>query len=117
MLDLDFLDRVISGFNDTPIIVRTDRCIKLRYPPSKCQKCVDECPASAIDLEEETILDQYQYTSCGTCTRVCPAGVFELERPIEGDVLSQMHECLRRGNSAYLVCKKTNIRRATCLRG
>ncbi len=108
MLDFDFLDRVISGFNETHIIVRSDQCIKLRYPSSKCQKCVDSCPVSAINLEEKMILDQYQCTSCGICTRVCPTGVFALKQSIEGDVLSQLRECLRRGDRAYLVCEKVN---------
>lgn len=106
MLDLDLLDRIISGFGETNIIVRPNQCVKFRYPRAKCQRCVDTCPASAINLEEKTILDEYQCTSCGICTRVCPSGVFQLERAVEKNVFAQIQECLKRGDKAYLICER-----------
>lgn len=38
-----------------------------------CGICVDECPSSALDLQEISVLARPDdCTECGTCEEVCP---------------------------------------------
>jgi formate hydrogenlyase subunit 6/NADH:ubiquinone oxidoreductase subunit I len=52
------------------------------------------------------VLDPYQCINCGVCARTCPSGALELKPEIEKDIFSQMEECFRKGEKAYLICKK-----------
>lgn len=52
--------------------VKTDECIG-------CGICVDECPASAIALEnEKAVIEQDKCTDCGTCADSCPNEVITI---------------------------------------
>ncbi|MFQ6003823.1 MAG: 4Fe-4S dicluster domain-containing protein, partial [Candidatus Zixiibacteriota bacterium] len=106
MLDFDFWDGIISGFYETDIVVRSNQCLKLRYPRSKCQRCLENCPASAISFQQKVVLDEYQCTNCGICTHICPSEVFELKPEVEKNIFTQMKESLKRGTKIYLICKK-----------
>lgn len=45
------------------------------YP--KCRLCMDNCPASAIDLSAEPIKFRAGCTSCYFCETVCPTSAIE----------------------------------------
>ena len=45
-----------------------------------CGICVDECPTSALDLEDIAVLARPEdCTECGTCADVCPSEAIELK--------------------------------------
>lgn len=45
-----------------------------------CGICVDECPTSALDLEDIAVLARPDdCTECGTCADVCPNEAIELK--------------------------------------
>lgn len=106
MLDLGFLDQIVSVFYQIDIIIRSNQCLRMRYPRSKCQRCRKSCPTSAITFQQKVVLDPYLCINCGVCARTCPSGALELKPEIEKDILIQMEECLKRGGKAYLICKK-----------
>jgi len=44
-----------------------------------CGACVDECPVSAISLNDEVAsVDDSLCTECGACVDVCPTGAIIL---------------------------------------
>ena len=45
-----------------------------------CETCVDECPASAIALENEKAkVDKDMCVDCETCVDVCPSEAISME--------------------------------------
>lgn len=45
-----------------------------------CGICVDECPSSALDLEDTAVLAQPDdCTECGSCEMSCPNGAITLQ--------------------------------------
>lgn len=45
-----------------------------------CGTCVDECPATAIELvDEKAKVDDEECTECGTCVDSCPSSAIKLE--------------------------------------
>lgn len=44
-----------------------------------CEACVDECPVSAISLNDEiATVDESLCTECGVCVDICPTGAISL---------------------------------------
>ncbi len=53
--------------------IETDECIG-------CGICVDNCPSSAIVIENEKAkVEEDKCTDCGTCTDSCPNDVITIE--------------------------------------
>ena len=53
--------------------VNTEEC-------TGCGICVDECPATAIELKKEmAIVDEEECTECGTCVDSCPNSAISME--------------------------------------
>jgi ferredoxin len=45
-----------------------------------CGICVDECPATAIELKNEKAhVDEKECTDCGTCVDSCPNSAISME--------------------------------------
>jgi len=45
-----------------------------------CGVCVDECPATAIELENEKAhVDEKECTDCGTCVDSCPNSAISIK--------------------------------------
>ncbi len=54
--------------------VNTDEC-------TGCGICVDECPATAIELKnEKAIVDEDECTDCGTCMDACPNSAITVDK-------------------------------------
>lgn len=46
-----------------------------------CGICVDECPATAIELKNEKAkVDEDECTDCGTCVDSCPNSAITMEQ-------------------------------------
>jgi ferredoxin len=53
--------------------VKTEDC-------TGCGICVDECPATAIELRNEKAhIDEEECTDCGTCVDSCPNSAISME--------------------------------------
>lgn len=50
----------------------TDGCIA-------CGSCVDQCPVSAITVEEAAVIDADTCIDCGACESVCPVSAIIAE--------------------------------------
>lgn len=75
------LTRQPSGLYDR----QTERTITMGKPVvdpdlcTACGICVDECPTSALDLEDIAVLTRPDdCTECGTCESVCPSEAITL---------------------------------------
>ncbi len=54
--------------------VNTDEC-------TGCGICVDECPATAIELKnEKATVDEDECTDCGTCMDACPNSAITVDK-------------------------------------
>lgn len=66
-----FLDK---GFT---IRVAEERCLNQRHNRVKCDHCINNCPASAIEiLNNHVRIDKDQCNGCGLCLSDCPTGAF-----------------------------------------
>jgi ferredoxin len=64
---------IYDGVNELVAIVDTSKC-------SGCETCVDECPASAISVENEKAkVDKELCVDCMTCVDICPSEAIVVE--------------------------------------
>lgn len=67
------LFNIYDGVKKLVAIVDTSKC-------TGCETCVDECPASAIALENEKAkVDKDLCVDCQTCVDVCPSEAILVE--------------------------------------
>jgi NAD-dependent dihydropyrimidine dehydrogenase PreA subunit len=67
------LFNIYDGVKKLVAIVDTSKC-------TGCETCVDECPASAIALENEKAkVDKDLCVDCQTCIDVCPSEAILVE--------------------------------------
>lgn len=54
--------------------INADECVG-------CGSCVDECPATAIAMNDDDIavVDAEECVDCGVCVDTCPTGCIEME--------------------------------------
>lgn len=51
--------------------INPDRCIG-------CEDCVEECPASAIAMDDDiAVIDEDSCVGCTSCVHVCPVDAIE----------------------------------------
>lgn len=78
----DFSDMV--GEFEKPIYVNYDAaiCAHSRNQKTGCSKCLDHCPAGAIqDDGDHVAIDPLICGGCGTCHAVCPTGAISYQYP------------------------------------
>jgi NAD-dependent dihydropyrimidine dehydrogenase PreA subunit len=64
---------VYDGVNKLVAIVNTTKC-------TGCETCVNECPASAIAIENEKAkVDKEMCVDCQTCVDICPSEAIVVE--------------------------------------
>jgi heterodisulfide reductase subunit A-like polyferredoxin len=67
------LPNIYDGVNELVAIVDTCKC-------TGCETCVNECPASAIAVENEKAkVDKEMCLDCQTCVDVCPSEAIAME--------------------------------------
>lgn len=78
MLDIDFT-KFFSAWGKAPLRIIPYYCLPLRSPKASCRLCVENCPANALEIKQDSIkvIDD-QCTGCAICSNLCPTGVFEM---------------------------------------
>ncbi len=55
--------------------VEAQRCVR-KFRRATCDRCLQDCPAQAIQLGTIPRLDESRCVGCGICANVCPTGAF-----------------------------------------
>ena len=87
---LSTLERFADGA-PTGVRVAADRCVHAFDAFATCRACVDECPASALSVNETVALDAESCFACGACAHVCPVGAFEARDETTGMLRCATH--------------------------
>ena len=67
------LFNIYDGVKKLVAIVDTSKC-------TGCETCVNECPASAISMDNEKAkVDKDMCVDCETCVDVCPSEAIHME--------------------------------------
>jgi len=73
-----------------------DRCAHNRSGITGCRRCLDACPADAIQAVAGQIqVNPYLCQGCGDCGSVCPAGAISYNYPDRQDTLGRLFSMLR----------------------
>lgn len=72
-------------FDHIPILLATEQCLNRGYRLAGCDRCVQACPAQAIELcDGVPLLDAAACVDCGACLPACPTDVFSQRVSPEG---------------------------------
>jgi ferredoxin len=89
---------------------RESFCVHSRQGQTGCSRCIETCPASAIDSDSEAIhFDPHLCQGCGTCTLVCPTGAVRYRQPSADDLQEKLWQRVRTGDThrppALILCE------------
>ena len=83
------------GEFEKPIYVNFDEnlCAHSRNKITGCSKCLDVCPANAIQINGDTVdIDTAVCGGCGLCGAVCPSGAADVIWPSSGHLLNRLQK-------------------------
>lgn len=87
----------LTGSFDKPQYFRydADRCAHARNGVTACTRCIDACPAEAIQGFGEAIqVDPFLCQGGGACATVCPSGAIGYAYPTLGDLIARIRRLL-----------------------
>lgn len=102
---LKLLDAGLRAFDARLPDVTPPLCVATRYRASSCRRCLDVCPADAVEPSPWLRVEPDRCTSCGACAAVCPTGalVFSMRSEL---LRGRFAELARRApRQATLVCR------------
>lgn len=74
---------------------RADLCVHSRSGRTGCTRCLDVCPAAAIQPDGDTVaIDPFLCGGCGACNSVCPTGAAGYAYPPNSAVLERLRTLL-----------------------
>ena len=65
-----------------PITVQAAQCVRSRDKSAACDRCVQVCPAGAIQLENGVAVNAGACIRCGLCLHTCSTGAFSGTDPL-----------------------------------
>lgn len=74
------VERLLSRLDTATPVAIPAACAKARHQGSSCRRCLDICPAGAIDVGETLTVDPDRCLSCGLCAAMCPTGALAFRR-------------------------------------
>ncbi len=87
----------LVGEFEKPIYVdfKPELCTHSRSEITGCTRCIDTCPASAIQPDGDVVaIDPYICGGCGGCNSVCPTGAAGYTMPPTTSLLARARELL-----------------------
>lgn len=94
-----------DAMNQAAILVRQDRCAKVRNRNVECLKCAEACTSGCISVVEgELSIDASKCVGCGTCATVCPTCALEARMPCDAE-LAAACEAATRGGACVVACE------------
>jgi len=108
MFESRIIDKALDSFNRKDITVIPELCPSAKSPKSKCQRCLDFCPANSISFQNNILIDE-KCIECGICISACPNGVFSSQNRSDLSIISLTEDFLK-NNSEKVV-------RFTCEKG
>lgn len=89
MSSLINLEHLLKLVDPDPIQVGAQACLAARHRHSRCRRCVEACPVSALRLEEGRVrADTAACDRCGICAGVCPTAAIAVRGIDEEAALS-----------------------------
>ena len=86
------------GSFEKPLYIQYDAslCAHSRSEKTGCTRCLDVCPAGAIQPDGETVaIDPGICAGCGACASVCPSGAASYALPGEGAYRMRLESMIR----------------------
>lgn len=94
-----------AAMNQTAILVRQDRCAKVRNRNVECLKCAEACTSGCISVVDgELSIDASKCVGCGTCATVCPTCALEARMPCDAE-LAAACEAATRDGACVVACE------------
>ena len=95
----------------TAVATHVDLCCRNRHHLSSCTRCIDVCPADALELSDGLQIDPDRCRQCGICATVCPTGALEARAPSAEQLLEAIRTFLVKHRVVVFSCR----RNAECL--
>lgn len=113
MLNLD-IAKLMAEWGKAPLKINPCQCLPLRSPKSGCRLCVENCPAKAIEIEQDSIkVADTACTGCGACSSLCPTGVFEMTNIDSDSLFERANEPIVRDKMIKIECCKVPFENST----
>lgn len=94
-----------AAMNQAAILVRQDRCAKVRNRNVECLKCAEACTSGCISVVDgELRIDASKCVGCGTCATVCPTCALEARMPCDAE-LAAACEAATRDGACVVACE------------
>jgi len=92
----DLTDMVGTFEKPRYVDFKADLCAHSRSKKTGCTRCLDVCPASAIQPDGDVVaIDPFLCGGCGACNAVCPTGAATYAFPPAKTVLQRLRTLLR----------------------
>lgn len=113
MLNFD-ITKLMTVWGNATLKINPCQCLPLRSPKSGCRLCVENCPAKAIEIEQDSIkVADAVCTGCGICSSLCPTGVFEMTNIDSDSLFERAKELIAGDKTIKIECYKVSFENST----
>lgn len=112
MPSVNDIANVAEALQKCSIDVVRDRCVAVRNRNATCRRCVEACPAGAIEVGgNELYLDPSPCVACGACSTACPTEALVPLDPTDALLEQAVGKAMaENGNRAVFACARISSR-------